>query len=407
MTEKARPKNVHIKASDVCGVTQIAAEATVKVARVTEGVHRAVLASVSDSAESPSVIGGVTGLVYQSVRAVAELLGTAVGSLWKTLEPLLENTDETSSRQREAVLAAINGAMGDRLVASANPLATPMTIRYMGQVVDRDLGISDEVGRSLVIFIHGLCMNDLQWNHSQEGQTDGYDQLLASLGQTPLFLRYNTGLHISQNGRQLAEHLESLLDHWPLGVEEVNVVAHSMGGLVIRSACHFAQQRSMRWPQRLERLVFLGTPHQGAPLEQVGEWVDAVLSSTAFSAPFVALTQGRSAGITDLRYAYLTDEDWLGADRFKGRQTQPRMVPLPENADCYALAATTSSEPPDPFGPSNGDGLVPVWSALGRHRDDRRQLTFTDQWVATATSHLELLRSPAVARQLKTWFDGY
>ena len=35
------------------------------------------------------------------------------------------------------------------------------------------------------------------------------------LGYTPLYVRYNSGRHISENGRDLAEQLERLVAAWP------------------------------------------------------------------------------------------------------------------------------------------------------------------------------------------------
>jgi hypothetical protein len=52
-----------------------------------------------------------------------------------------------------------------------------------------------------------------------------------------------------------------------------------------------------------------------------------------------------------------------------------------------------------------GDGLVPLHSALGYHDEARRKLAFGQaaQWIAYRTSHLELLSSPAVTRQMVQW----
>ncbi len=144
----------------------------------------------------------------------------------------------------------------------------------------------------LLLLIHGLCMNDLQWQTAPQllpggakgarvpGVFDHGAELAAGLGYTPIYLRYNTGLHVSQNGRELAAQLEQLLIRWPTPVLELALVAHSMGGLVIRSPVECAREQSLRWPGHLKQLVFLGTPHHGAPLERAGNWVEVVLGST-------------------------------------------------------------------------------------------------------------------------------
>ena len=188
---------------------------------------------------------------------------------------------------------------------------------------------------------HGLCLNDLQWN--RRGHDHGA-ALARDLGYTPVYLHYNTGLHISTNGRQLAEALEALVAQWPVPLEEFALVAHSMGGLVARSACHYGALAAHAWPRRLGTLVFLGTPHHGAPMERGGNWIDTLLEISPYTAPFARLGKIRSAGITDLRYGNLADEDWHGRDRF-ARGDRRRFVPLPDGVRCFAIGATAAAKP--------------------------------------------------------------
>ncbi len=55
-----------------------------------------------------------------------------------------------------------------------------------------------------------------------------------------------------------------------------------------------------------------------------------------------------------------------------------------------------------------GDGLVPVASALGRHKDRARALEFPAdrQWVACETGHLDLLSRSNVYEQVARWLAG-
>jgi pimeloyl-ACP methyl ester carboxylesterase len=230
-------------------------------------------------------------------------------------------------------------------------------------------------------------MNDLQW-----GST--HADALAGLGYTPVFVRYNTGLHIWDNGRELSRQLESLQAGWPVPVVEMAIVAHSMGGLVARSACGQAQQNGARWLPQLRHLVFLGTPHHGAPLERAGNWVDVLLGATPYSAPFAKLTRLRSAGITDLRHGRVE----------KGGG----VLALPEGVTCHTVAATLAGRRSLLADRLVGDGLVPLRSALGRHDDPARGLAFekSSEWIAWQTGHLELLSSEAVTRQLVHWLGS-
>ena len=297
--------------------------------------------------------------------------------------------------------------MGDRLAATANTFATPMSLVFSGKLVDgQTLASQPEARGKILLLVHGLCGNDLQWRSAHEDREPGHGEVLASsLGYTPVYLRYNSGLHTSENGRELAERLERFVRDWPVPVEELTIVAHSMGGLLARSAVHYARQEGQHWQSHLRHLVFLGTPHHGAPLERVGHWLDRMLGSTPYSAPFARLGQLRSCGITDLRYGHILDEDWNSAGRFEVQSDRRQTLSLPDGVACYAVAATTAAERRSLADRLVGDGLVPLRSALGQHDDPSRVLEFGEraQWIAFRTNHMELLRSPEVSRQLLKW----
>ena len=342
----------HLRPSDLRAVAQLATQATRGVATMAEGVHHAALGTMGLAGNKPrQQTNGIPGFVYRTVHGVTELVGKGLQAAFTKLEPLLESLVDAppETPEREAVLAALNGVMGDQLAHTHNPLATPMTLRYQGRALNlHALPAMPAATGKVLLLIHGLCMNDLQWqaNVTDDGkpQSDHGATLAAELGYTPVYLRYNTGLHTSQNGHELASMLEQLLAKWPVSVEDFTVVVHSMGGLLIRSAVHYAQQNGLRWPQQLKNIVFLGTPHHGAPLERAGNWIDVVLATTPFSKPFAKLGQLRSAGITDLRYGHVLDVDWMGHDRFKRKPDSRQPVPLPANVACFAVAATTASQ---------------------------------------------------------------
>ncbi len=406
------PKNPlkHLRAADLRAVAQLATQATAGVARMAEGVHQSVWSSMGvPGGQAPGTTRGLTGLIYQSVQGVTQWVGKGLDVAFARLQPLLERIEgePPETPEREAVLAALNGVLGDRLLASHNPLATPMTLRYRGHALDwQALPNMPEASGKVLLLIHGLCMNDLQWQTKHQDQVvDHGAALVAALGYTPVYLRYNTGLHTSQNGHQLASQLEQLLTHWPTPIKELTVVAHSMGGLLTRSAVHYAKRNSLRWPGLLKNIVFLGTPHHGAPLEQAGNWIDVILGSTPYSRPFAKLGQLRSAGITDLRYGHVLDVDWQGRDRFQRQPDRRQHLPLPEGVACYTVAATTAAKRSALVDRLLGDGLVPLHSALGRHDEPQRNLVFAaaSQSIAYRTNHMALLSSPAVSTQIIQW----
>ena len=393
----------HLRASDARAVVQLATQATQGVARIAEGVHQSVWNTLGAPAgKAADQTRGITGLVYKSIHGVTKLLGAGADKALTRLEPLLSSADAApqESPQREAVLAALNGVMGDRLVASRNPLATPMTLRFQGKVLEAHaLPANAAVTGKVLVLIHGLCMNDLQWTRQHS------DALAAERGYTPIYVRYNTGLHTSLNGALFSQQLEALLQHWPVQVTDLTVLAHSMGGLVTRSALQLAQQGGLIWPKSLKNIVFLGTPHHGAPLERAGNWVDVLLGVTPFSAPFKKLAELRSAGITDLRYGFVVDADWHGHDRFRRQPDRRTPVPLPDTVACYTVAATTAAKRSNAADRLVGDGLVPLHSALGQHTEPERCLHFdkNKQLIAYRMNHLALLNSPEVTQQLLTW----
>ena len=473
---KASPLK-HLRASDARAVAQLATQATTGVVNIAEGVHQSVWQTLgAGGGQEPGQTGGLTRLIYQSVRGVTQLVGKGLDALLARLQPVFEAADRAAPEtpQREAVLAALNGVLGDRLAASHSPLATVMTLRHGGAALDwQALPPGLKASSKVLVLIHGLCMNDLQWQTQQKAShpaqpPDGKGQadiqadiqavpdaadrpvdhgaaLASALGYTPVYVRYNTGLHTSQNGAEFSNLLEQLVAHWPTPIEELTVVAHSMGGLVTRSALHQATVavRSnkardiepghdatttgttrknaarigvLRWPALLKNIVFLGTPHHGAPLERAGNWVDVILGSTRYSKPFARLAQVRSAGITDLRYGHVLEGDWQGHDRFRKKPDSRLHVPLPEGVACFTVAATTTTTAAAAATLAStklgsvaqrliGDGLVPLHSALGLHGDPQRSLQFAkeSQLIAYRTNHMQLLSRPEVTQQMVMW----
>ncbi len=407
----------HLRATDLRAVAQLATQATQGVARMAEGVHQSVWGTLGVGQMASGQTGGLTGLVYQSVRGVTQLVARGLDSALAKLEPYLQPATDNpnSTPEREAVLAALNGVLGDHLAASGNPLAANMALRWQGQALNwQAMPAKSQVTGKVLIVVHGLCMNDLQWTAqhqtSQSGATITVDhgQALASaLGYTPIYVRYNTGLHTSENGRNLSEQLSLLATHWPTALSEITVLVHSMGGLVTRSAVCCAQQTHAGWLKQLKNIVFLGTPHHGAPLEKAGNWVDVVLGSTPYSKPFAKLGQLRSSGITDLRFGHVLDSDWQGQDRFRRKPDSRTPVPLPEGVACYTVAATMATQRSPLAERILGDGLVPLASALGQHAQAERSLVFAkaSQRIVYRTNHMQLLSSPEVSQQLIQWLS--
>lgn len=399
MTRNARD---HI--ADLRGASRLAVEATRGVMALVESMHVTI-------ASGPAVLGAplavparlATGAVYATMQGLTQLVGTTLDAALAQLAPLV--TASAPGPQRDALVAVLNGVLGDYLAATGNPLATEMGCWHGGA----PLALApDALRRALphatsrvVVLVHGSCLTE-RWTRA------GHDHgaaLARDLGYTPIYVRYNSGLHISTNGRALADLLEQLVGAWPVAVDELVLLGHSMGGLVARGACHVADERGDAWRSRVRALVMLGSPHHGAPLERGGNWIDRLLDLSPYSAPLGRLGRIRSAGVTDLRHGNVLDEHWQGRDRFADGADARTSCTLPAGVRCYAIAGTRSTAP----GPRlRDDGIVPVASALGDHARAELDLGIPGarRWIALGARHLDLLGAPAVYAKIRDWLDA-
>jgi len=392
-------KQVHVDGADVAGISRLAIEGTAGITDIVKEVHSAVLENILPGTPIQSALVESTASIYAAVQMVT---GAAGGGLDAALSPYVSRiANIKSTPEREAVLAALNGVVGDHLAATKNPLAIAMRLRRGGIALDversRLAAAIPDVSDRVLLFVHGLCMNDLQWGRG--GRNRGID-VARELGWTPVHLHYNTGLHVSTNGRALAGLLEKVVSEWPVPVRELAIIGHSCGGLLARSAHFYGASAGHRWPKCLRYLVFLGTPHHGSALERAGNFATMLLRSTPYSLPFARIARIRSAGITDLRYGNLVDEDWDGIDRFQNSADRRLPLPLPGGVRCFAIAASKGGTTR-----GFGDGLVSIDSALGRHKEPARTLVFaqSDQWIAHGMTHTDLLTRAAIYHKIREW----
>ncbi len=414
MTQSVKKTHVHL--SDIHGYSRLVIEATLGVTSLVEAMHHNILRVPQPFGQQPTtdpsgvhgavykVLQGTSAIVYQIVRGITSGIGCGLDAALSHLEPELAHIN--SSRERAVIVSILNGVLGDHMARRGNPLTITMNFRLGGNVlaISRESlakNIPDPKGK-ILLMLHGHCMNELQWR--RKGHDHG-ETLAAANGYTPMYIRYNSGLHISQNGRALADRLEELVSNWQVPVEDISILGYSMGGLVARSALHYGADAQHSWVRHAHKLMFIGTPHHGSMVEQAGNFIDLALEVSPYSVALSRLGKIRSAGTTDLRHGNVIDEDWKGLNRFAHAADMRVPLPLPASVKCYAIAAMIAKEHCDIRGKLFGDGLVPLKSALGHHSDERRELKFDEghHKVFYGMSHLRLLESTDVCAQLQEW----
>lgn len=386
------------------------------------GVHRAISDRVFRAvrfgvgplvAPVQALHDGITDGVYATIGTGARTVGrvAAVGADWPGERPPSETA------RGAALIGAVLGLIGDDLEAQGSPLAAdPVTVRVDGAVVHLGDGpvpegrldpaeVFDGATGRVVVLLHGLTETEHAWGVGGLEADDYGVRLAVDLGYTPVYVRYNSGRHISDNGRDLADLLERVVDVWPVPVTELVLLGHSMGGLVARSAVHRADEAVQAWPAAVSATVSLGTPHLGAPLEQAAHYGSAALSVVPETAPFSRLLRRRSAGIRDLRGGSIVDEDWRGRDADALGRAVAAEVPLLDGAEHYFVAATLTRDGRNPLGRLVGDGLVLAPSAAGLGRARRIGFTADAGMHLGGAHHFTLLRSDAVYDRIRSWLD--
>jgi hypothetical protein len=400
-----------LRPGDLQGLSRLGIEAVHQVTDLVESVHGGIqrVATLRAPGE-PRRIGGIAGLAYGGVRGVTGLVGRALEAVTSRLQ--WPGDETTRSVPREVLLATLNGVLGDHLQRSSNPLAIPLRLLQDGQPLPlHDRGALHatlpQAGSRVLVLLHGLCMSPWQWRAVVPGEDADVPALAERLGYRVLHLHYNSGRHIADNGAAFADALQDLVDAWPQPIDELVLLGHSMGGLVARSAVHVGSERGHAWLSRRLRLICLGTPHHGAPLERAGNGVDRLLAALPLVKPFARLGHLRSAGITDLRHGAVLPAALQGKQRFTARGLPPPAPPLPESVELHVLAGTRSPELRGATSRLRSDGLVPVASALGRHPDPRRDLGVARerQAVIAGVGHIALLHDPRVLAVVRGWLS--
>jgi hypothetical protein len=363
------PAPVKTALHHVAGLTELAGHVGVEITTMVEELHAAFRPSARADA------GPVGRGVYGGVRsgfAGARAVATRLARLTRHA-PAPDGWLDVQS--------ALNGAFGHLFDRADSGFALPMTL------------LGETTGAAprprLVVFAHGLCMNERGWRGP--AHTAFRDWAVRALDADVAYLRYNSGLRISTNGARLAALLEG-----EAGRREIVLVGHSMGGLVARSALHQAGEAGLVWPARVRRLACLGSPHQGASLERLGNHANRMLGRVQRTRPLMRLGNLRSDGIRDLRFGHLIESDWRPRHPDDPRPAHSA-VPLAAHVEHLYVAATRGAGGRRAL---LGDGLVSVRSALAL---DVHGPTAVRRELLPGLGHIGLLGDSRAHDLLREW----
>ena len=329
-----------------------------------------------------------------------------------------------SQAHQHFFLPVLNGALGDQLAARHDPRAIDLSFRRGGHdVAVADLRLT-EPRQKTVVFVHGLMGDELIWQSGFQdppGARRYGPRLAEETGVRALYVRFNSGLHLSENGRALSRLLTELVGTYPDAVGELVLVGHSMGGLLIRSAGHYAGAESgahgaeagaaepAPWRAHLRTVFLIGTPNDGSWLEQNSHLTARLLERiNLFPTRFLskALNQ-RSNGIKDLRHSVLVDEDWQHPRAADARPPRTPVPPLPGVRYHLLMGAWLRTSRPAALREYFGDGLVGQGSARGAATFGDEAALPAGASVRTAVfgrqHHGGLLTHPEVFQYLKHW----
>lgn len=357
--------------------------------RVPESLHDAVVTSI---------YGAISGALRLGSGSVRALSARGIGRPVET------------SRLGRQVRAAVNGLIGDELRLLDDPQAIVMAVRVDGEDIPVTPWPLREAYRDasshLVVFLHGLCEDDESWATGRKTLGTTYpERIAADTDGTAVTIRYNTGLHVSENGKHLDALLRQLIASWPVEVTRVTLVGHSMGGLVVRAATNHATAAGEIWPQLVRDVVCLGTPHTGAALEKVAHVGSRVLRFLPETRPFGRILDTRSSGILDLRHGYISADEWRGQDlTAQWGLDRIAAAPLPR-AEYHFVAATLGASQRHPLSAVLGDLLVHFSSAAGMGRTGPVVDGARFEYIPSA-HHFALLNHPQVGDWLVEWITA-
>ncbi len=377
----------------------------VEVTDIVEAIHREILLRPLGRFNNGNLKHwqrGITGRIYGTVRQAMQLVGNNIATGLRLYNTVLKPKKiQPLPLNLRRMVNILNGVMGDHLVTHDNPLAVSMVLYDKDNYVQ-----SGALSGRVIVLCHGLCLSHLSW------QIAGENNLGAMLSRklpdsTVLYLNYNTGQRISSNGRSFAKVLQNLVENNP-DITQLDLIGHSMGGLLSRSALFYGKEQGFSWVKRVGNLVTLGTPHHGASLEQIGNFVQYKIAKLPFAGSLAKLGDLRSAGIIDLRYGSIRDADWKSLEErsvLPAEFRHPTRLPLHVNTYLVA-AALIETHYENKTTSLLGDGLVSVESALGEYtKEHTLSVPEGHKAIFYGVNHMNLIYNDRVLEQVISWLS--
>lgn len=387
--------------SEKKAVAQGVSAAVVEVARVVEDIHKLVITNTHEAiglggrAPQKAHQAHAAG-IYAAIRGVARAAGFLTGA---ALERTTSGTATSvaDNPTGAALVAGITCAFGDSMSNAGSALAMDMSVRVRGRAVPVDraaLRQSFPVARPrIVVFIHGLGGTEFVW-----GKQFSYaDHLRHDLDVSPIQIRYNTGIGIAESGADLDTLLGDLVRHWPVEIESIDMIGHSMGGLVVRSACAIAAQGPSPWLDLVDNVCYLAAPNHGVPTEQAAARAISALGAFRATLPLARLANRRSAGIKDLRHGSISPADTAHGDADRREIEDHQNLPLLPGAKHHIVCTTVLPLRYGRLAHAVGDYLVQPTSALGNSASGAREPLAPDRVHSfTGRHHNDLLKDDHV-----------
>lgn len=312
-------------------------------------------------------------------------------------------------------ISVLNGVFGDYLRERRNGLAITMAFYHENRPLPLTTASLPQahgnLSSKLCILLHGLGCNEGVWTFrdpAQRAQDLSYGTLLQQeLSYTPFYLRYNTGLPVADNGKGVAALLDELLTCYPADVTDIVLIGHSMGGLVLRSACHYGAQHQHEWVKKVKQVFYLGTPHEGADLEKLGHVTTAVLHAVPnpITRLIGTLLNRRSQGIKDLRLGNPLVEEWPEVFPNASGGTNRQVIPWLASARHYLIVGTLTEDLRHPIALLFGDALVRLPRVHQHSVPEGEHRPAPNHYVKIFPQlhHMSLARHPKVYQQIKHW----